>query len=109
MTVFKPQQRQLMIRDRPFLFVSHEGRPANHRRAQLAYPAMWYLMVDGRRCPVLPCDANQSMPELDAALRDWAEDNALGPVCGGHPERHPAIRPAATAGGPPFANGIPRS
>lgn len=109
MTGFKRQQRHLTIHGHPFHFASYQGRPANHQRAQLAYPAMWYLMVDGRRCPVLPCDANQSMPELDAALRDWAEDNALGPVCGGHPERHPAIRPAAAAGGPPFANGIPRS
>jgi hypothetical protein len=82
MTAFKPQQRQLTIRGRRFHFVSREGRPANHRRAQLAYPAMWYLMVEGRRCPVLPCDSSKSLPELDAALRDWAEDNALGPVEG---------------------------
>lgn len=82
MKAFKPQQRHLTIRGRPFHFVSYEGRPTNHRRAQLAYPAMWYLMVEGRRCPVLPCDPDRSLPELDAALRDWAEDNTLGPVLG---------------------------
>ena len=82
MTAFKPQQRHLTIRGRAFHFASYEGRPANYRRAQLAYPAMWYLMVEGRRCPVLPCDSSQSLPQLDAALRDWAEDNALGPVEG---------------------------
>jgi hypothetical protein len=81
-TAFRPQQRHLTIQGRLFHFVSYEGRPANHRRAQLAYPAMWYLMVEGRRCPVLPCDSSQSVPEVDAALRDWAEDNALGPVAG---------------------------
>ena len=55
MTAFRPQQRHLTIQGRRFHFVSYEGRPANHRRAQLAYPAMWYLMVEGRRRPVLPC------------------------------------------------------
>lgn len=93
-TAFKPQQRHVTIRGRPFHFVSFEGRRANRRRAQLAYPAMWYLMVDGRRCPVLPCDASLSPPELDAALRDWAEDNALGPVGGSYP-RGTAQFPAA--------------
>jgi hypothetical protein len=79
-SAFKPQQRHLKIRGRLFHFVSYEGRPANHRRAQLAFPAMWYLMVEGRRCPVFPFDADQPLAELDAALQDWAEDNALGPV-----------------------------
>jgi hypothetical protein len=90
-TDFKPQQRHLTIRGRPFHFVSQEGRPANHRRAQLAYPAMWYLMVEGRQCPVLPYDSSQSLPEVDAALRDWAEDNALGPVEGVPPL--PSLKP----------------
>jgi hypothetical protein len=80
MSAFKPQQRHLTIRGRAFHFVSYEGRPTNRRRAQLPYPAMWYLMVEGRRCPVLPCDTTLSLPQLDAALSAWAEDNALGPV-----------------------------
>jgi hypothetical protein len=80
MAAFKSQQRHLTIRGRAFHFVSFDGRPANHRRAQLPYPAMWYLMVEGRRCPVLPCDPDLAPSELDAALSAWAEDNALGPV-----------------------------
>jgi hypothetical protein len=83
MTVFKPQHRHLTIQGQPFHFVSDGGRPSNHRRSQLGYPAMWYLMVAGRRCPVLPCDSSRSPFELDAALRDYAEDNALGPFGGG--------------------------
>jgi hypothetical protein len=99
MTGFKRQQRHLTIHGHPFHFASYQGRPANHQRAQLAYPAMWYLMVDGRRWPVLPCDASQSPMEVDAALRDYAEDNALGPFGGGHPHRQRSPRPAAAAGG----------
>lgn len=77
---FKSKHRRITIRHRLFHFVSYAGRVANFRRAQLGYPPMWYLMVEGRRCPVFPVDVDQSAPELDAALRDWAEDNALGPV-----------------------------
>lgn len=76
MNEFKSQHRRLTIQGRSFHFVSHEGRPADHRHAQLAYPTMWYLMDKGRRYPVLPCDSEQSLPELDAALRDWAEGRA---------------------------------
>ena len=80
MSTPKPQQRHLTIRGRVFHFVSYQGSPGNHQRAQLPYPAMWYLMVEGRRCPVLPCDSGLSPADLDAALSAWAEDNALGPV-----------------------------
>ena len=80
MSAFKPQQRHLTIQGRSFHFVSYEGRLANLRRAQLPYPAMWYLMVEGRRCPVLPYDASVSLPQLDAALCAWAEDNAIAPI-----------------------------
>jgi hypothetical protein len=87
-TAFTPGRRHLTIDGHPFHFASCAGRPANHARAQLAYPAMWYLLVDGRRCPVLPCDSSRSPLELDAALRDYVEDNALGPFGAGHSRRH---------------------
>lgn len=80
MSSFKPDQRRLMIRGRVFHFVSYEGQPANPRRAQPSSPPMWFLMVEGRRCPVLPFDPTQSSTEVDAALLAWAKDNALGPV-----------------------------
>ena len=41
---------------------------------------MWFLMVEGRRCPVLPFDPAQSSTEVDEALLAWAKDNALGPA-----------------------------
>ena len=78
MPAFKPQQRHLTINDRGFHFVSYEGRPANTKRGELGFPAMWYLMVEGRRCPVLPHDAELSEPELDDALTAWVEANAIG-------------------------------
>ena len=99
MTTFKPGRRQLTIHGHLFRFASYKGRSANHRRAQLAYPPMWYLMVDGRRCPVLPCASCRSPLELDAALRDYAEDNARGPFGAGHSQPHGPLRLAATAGG----------
>lgn len=100
MTAFKPQQRHLVIHGHPFHFASSKGRPANRQRAQLAYPAMWYLVVDGRRrCPVLLCDSNRSPLELDAALRDYAEDTALGPFSMGHPRWHRPSRPVPAAVG----------
>ena len=92
MSAFKPQQRYLTIRGRTFHFVSYEGRPANVRRAEESLPPMWFLMVEGRRCPVLPWDAGQSLADVDGALTAWAEDNALGPVqAGPAPERAEAI------------------
>jgi len=98
-TTFKPGRRHLTIHGHLFHFASYKGRSANQRRAQLAYPAMWYLMVEGRRWPVLPCDSCGSTLELDAALRDYAEDNAPGPFGAGYSQRHHPLRLAATAGG----------
>jgi len=79
-SAFKPEQRRLTIRGRIFHFVSYEGQPANARRSQLPSPPMWFLMVEGRRCPVLPFDPDQSSSQVDAALSAWAEENALGPA-----------------------------
>jgi hypothetical protein len=84
MSSHKPQQRHITIRGRNFHFVSYQGSRGNPQRAQLPYPAMWYLMVEGRRCPVLPCDPSLSPTELDATLAGWVEDNALGPVESAH-------------------------
>jgi hypothetical protein len=77
---FKPQQHHLSIRGRDFHFVSYEGRPADLRRNLLAEPSMWYLMCAGRRWPALLCDRAQTLESVDAALRAWAEGNAVGPV-----------------------------
>jgi hypothetical protein len=80
MAAFKPQQRHLTIRGRTFHFVSYEGTPANIRRGEPLQPAMWYLMVEGRRFPAFACDPAQPLPELDRALELWATTNAMGPV-----------------------------
>jgi hypothetical protein len=61
---------------------------------------MWYLMVEGRRCPVLPCDANISPTDLDAALSQWVEDNALGPVEAPPMARVGPVRPNENWWGP---------
>jgi len=76
---FKPQQRYLTIRGREYHFVSYEGRSASRRHPQPA-PAMWYLMVEGHRCPVVPCNPALSPADLDAALAAWVSSNAQGPA-----------------------------
>ena len=80
MPAFKPQQRHLTINDRTFHFVAYEGQPANPPRKPEAHPAMWYLMVEGRRCPALLYDPAQTDAEVDRFLERWAIDNAVGPA-----------------------------
>jgi len=80
MAAFKPQQRKITIHGRVFHFVTYEGQAENAPRKQVARPDMWYLMVEGRRCPALPCDPTQTEPEVDRFLERWALDNAVGPV-----------------------------
>lgn len=100
MSVHKPQQRHLTIRGRTFHFVSYQGSLGNVQRAQLPFPAMWYLMVEGRRCPVFPYEASLSLTEVDAALAEWAEDNAIGPVESAHLIRVGPVRPNENWWGP---------
>ena len=80
MSAFKSQQRLLTIRDRAFHFVSYEGQPANVRRGEAASPAMWYLMVEGRRCPALLWEPDQSLDDVDQQLIRWATENAFRPL-----------------------------
>lgn len=96
----KPEQRRLTFQGRTFHFVSYQGSPGNAQRAQLPFPAMWYLMVEGRRCPVLPCDATLSATEVDAALLAWAEVNAMGPVDSAPLARVSPVRPNENWWGP---------
>lgn len=77
MTAFKPQQRHITIEDREFQFVAYEGHAADPKRGKEAAPAMWYLMVEGRRCPVFPYDASVPLEEVDVVLTEWAEENAM--------------------------------
>ena len=82
MSAFKPQQRHLSIGDRSFHFVSYEAQPPNERRGEPGCPAMWHLMVEGRRCPAVLYDPAQTLEEVDGLLTRWAEDNALAPAAG---------------------------
>lgn len=80
MSAFKPQQRRLTIRGRDYHFVSYEGHPADARKQLTSAPPMWFLMVEGRRIPVFPCEPSQPLLEVDAALSVWVADNAAGPA-----------------------------
>lgn len=89
MSAFKPQQRRITIQGRPFHFVSYEGQPANATRGVPCLPAMWYLMVEGRRCPVFPFDPEVPAEAIDGLLSKWVADNGLVP------EETPAQAPSA--------------
>jgi len=82
MSGFKPQQRRFEIAGRSFLFVSYEGQPENLARKRPAEPAMWCLMVEGRRCPVTPFIASQSLESLDRTLLRWIQANAMPAASG---------------------------
>ena len=94
MPAFKPQQRHLVVRGRAFHFVSYEPRPANARRGEDQQPAMWYLMVEGRRYPAFPCDPEQAAPQVDIALTRWAVLNAMDRE---KPAATPASRPKSVS------------
>jgi len=101
MSAFKPQQRYLTIQDREFHFVSYDKVPADEKRDREAVPAMWYLMVAGRRCEVFPCDQARSDEELDEALIAWAEANAIDDdenSAGAKARRRASIAPTSASG-----------
>ncbi len=77
MSNFKSEQRRIVHRGREFHFVSYEGRLASERRKEEAMPPMWYLMSEGKRCPVMPHVPGQEALELDNALIQWVDDNAF--------------------------------
>jgi len=74
------EQHRVTIRGRELHFVAYEGIPANPRRGYPAVPPTWYLMSWGKRHKVMEYLIGQPVEERDAALRKWAEENALGPI-----------------------------
>lgn len=78
MSLYKPQQRHITVRNRELHFVSYEAHPADPRHDTEAQPEMWYLMRAGRRWAVMPRDPGQPPEDTDTDLRVWAEANAFG-------------------------------
>lgn len=71
MSAFKPQQHRLTVDGRPFHFVSYEGQTENLARNQPSRPPMWYLMVEGRRCPVSPVVEAHTPEQVERMLLRW--------------------------------------
>ncbi len=80
MSSHKVEQRRLYHRGREFHFVSYDAQIANERRGQAAVPPMWYLMIEGKRRPVLPHTPGQELGELDDALLKWVDEQVYGLV-----------------------------
>jgi hypothetical protein len=94
MSLYKPQQRHITVRNRELHFVSYEAHPADPRHDTVAQPEMWYLMRAGRRWAVMPRDPDQPADVTDEELRRWAEQHACGEQADA-PERpaKPALPP----------------
>ncbi len=80
MSSYKIEQRRILHRGREFHFVSYEGRIANERRGEDALPAMWYLMSEGKRQPVMPQVLGQDATDIERALVRWVDEHVFSPV-----------------------------
>ena len=80
MSTPKAEQHRVTLRGRELHFVAYEGIRANPSRGQPAVPPTWYLMSWGKRHKVMEYLIGQPVEERDAALRKWAEKNAVGPM-----------------------------
>ena len=104
MSLYKPQQRHLTVRNRELHFVSYEALPADLKHHADAQPEMWYLMRAGRRWAVMARDPDQSIEQTDAVLRQWAEANACSdeppPVVAKPAEHRPRIKSRESWWGP---------
>lgn len=78
MSNHKVEQRRLHHRGREFHFVSYDAQAANERRGEPAFPAMWFLMNEGKRLPALPHIPGQELIELDGALLRWVDEQVFG-------------------------------
>lgn len=74
---FKPQQRRFVVDGRTFHFVAYEASPESRSQHRAAEPAMWCLMVEGRRCPVAPYLETQDTETVDRALLGWLRSNVM--------------------------------
>jgi hypothetical protein len=71
MAGFRTPQFRLTIEDRQYHFVAYEGAAGNPRRDEAPTAAMWYLMVPGRRQPVMAYDEAQSEQDVQRSLTKW--------------------------------------
>lgn len=88
MAAFKTPQRRIVIQSRQYHFVAYDAMPGNPKRDEDPIPAMWYLMVAGRRCPVMPYLEEQAEVDVERHLTKWVRANALGPA---EPAKTPAV------------------
>lgn len=79
MTSYKVEQHRVSQHGRDFHFVSYDGHPANERRGEVATPPMWYLMVAGKRWPVMPQVIGQPHADVERELVAWLASEGLIP------------------------------
>ncbi len=79
MSSYKVEQHRVSHHGRDFHFVSYDGQPGNTRRGEPATPPMWYLMVAGKRWPVMPQVIGQAHAEVERELIAWLASEGLIP------------------------------
>jgi hypothetical protein len=59
--------------------VAYDATPGNPKRHEEPTPAMWYLMVAGRRCAVMPYTDGEPERDVERGLTRWVKANAIDP------------------------------
>lgn len=77
MSSYKTDQCRIVHRGREFHFVSYDGHVANIPKNEAAAPAMWYLMMAGKRHEVMLQQAGQLATERDQLLADWLDEHVF--------------------------------
>jgi hypothetical protein len=80
---YKTTQHHILHRGREFHFVSYEGLPANLKNGTEATPATWYLMVAGKRLPVMPEQNDLELVSLTRQFTGWLDENVFDEVAVG--------------------------
>lgn len=73
MSAYKTQQHRLEHRGRTFHFVSYEAQVANEKHQQTAMPPTWYVMLNGKRWPVVEQTGAPDLAELDRVFGEWLD------------------------------------
>ena len=77
MSSYKTSQEFIVYRNRPFHFVSYEGRRGDAAGQHPEVPAGWFLMAGGKRHKVMDQVVGIEKAELQHQLIDWLECNVF--------------------------------
>ena len=80
MSSYKTSQEIIVHRNRPFHFVSYEGRRGDATGQHPEVPAGWFLMAGGKRHKVMDQVVGIERADLLVQLTDWLDSNVFAGV-----------------------------